>query len=209
MKSEKRIYYLKENIYKKYSAWVIIILLLFAGMQPCQGFNSDSITDNTDISVILKDSLLSPAEKFILVKKVAALYQESSPQKALSYNILAITMAKTRNDTPSVVNATFYLAENYQDLSLYKKADSLYQIVAHTNQTWNKEKRAGFFCKVADNFYSWSRYKKAADYYSKARKLYELLGIKLGIAAALKGEGKVWTNYNDYARSIGLFQRAY
>ncbi len=209
MKSEKRIYYLKGNIYKKYPAWVIIILLLLASMQPCQGFNPDSITDNTDISVILKDSLLSPAEKFILVKKVAALYQESSPQKALFYNTLAITMAKTRNDTPSVVNATFYLAENYQNLSLYKKADSLYQIVAHTNQTWNKEKRAGFFCKVADNFYSWSRYKKAAEYYTKAQKLYERLGIKLGIAAAFKGEGKVWTNYNDYARSIGLFQRAY
>jgi len=209
MKSEKRKYYLKRNIYKKYPALVIIILLLFAGMQPCQGFNLDSITDTTDISVILKDSLLSPAEKFTLVKKIAILYQDSSPQEALIYNKLAIKMAKTRNDKQSLTNATLSLAENYQALSLYNKADSLYKIIAHTNKKWNKEKLAAFYCKVADNLYSWSRYKKAAEYYVKAQILYEQLGIKSGIATALKGEGKVWTNYDDYARSIGLFQRAY
>ncbi len=209
MKSEDRIYYPKVNLYKKYPVWVIVILLLFAGTQPCLGFNLDSITDNTDMSIILKDSLLSPSEKFILVKKVAALYQNSNPQKALVYNRLVINIAKTQNDTQSIAKATFYLAENYQQLSLYNKADSLYKIIAQANKAWSKEKRAGFFCKVADNYYSWSRYKKAAEYYTKARILYEQLGIKSGIAATLKGEGKVWANYNDYARSIGLFQRAY
>lgn len=210
MKSENRMNYPKGNIYRKYPAWIIIILLLFAGIQPSRESKPDSITTGiTNIPVILRDSLLSPGEKFIIVKRIAALYQNSYPQKALSYNKLTITMAKSRKDTQSLINARFYLAENYHALSRYSKADSLYKIVTHTDQVWNKEKQAVFLCRVADNYYSWSRYKKAAEYYTKSRNLYELLGIKSGIAATLKGEGKVWANYNDYARSIGLFQRAY
>lgn len=209
MKSENKTYYQKGSSFRKQSVWVIIILFLFASIQTSQGFNPDSLTDTTNISIILKDNLLSPSEKFVLVKKFALLYQNSNPQKALGYNKLIVKMAKVRKDTQSLVNATLHLAENYQALSQYSKADSLYKVVARTNKTWNKEKQASFYCKVADNYYSWSRYKKAAEYYAKARILFEQLGIKSGIAKTLKDEGKVWTNYNDYARSIGLLQRAY
>ncbi len=209
MKSASKINFKTEVLHRKPPIWAIISLLFFFGMQTCRAFNLDSITDATDISIILKDSLLPGAERLSFVKKLAALYQDSNPEKALDYNKLTIKIAKIQHDTQSLVNATFHLAENYQTLSLYGKADSLYKIISRSYKLGSKEKLAGFFCKVADNFYSWSRYKKAADYYEKARKLYEKLGIKSGLAESLKGEGKVWANYNDYARSIGLFQRAY
>jgi PAS domain S-box-containing protein len=209
MKFIYKTYHKISAFYKKQHIWAMAVLFFFVGMQTCRGFNIDTIEDSTDISIILKDSLLSPSERLILVKKLATLYQNSNPHKALLLNRLTIKLAKARNDTQSLAHATYFLAENYQALYMFDKADSIYEIVAHYHYGCSKDKQAGLFLKMADNFFSWSRYKKAAEYYVKARKIYEQLGIKSGIAATLEGEGKVWINYNDYARSIGLLQRAY
>ncbi len=209
MKPAKKIVHLRKTFQNMGLVWTIAVLLLFVGVQPCRGFNLDNITDTTNVSIILQDSLLSPVERLNLMNKLAALYQNSNPQKALNYNSLTIKIAKALHDTQAMAHASFYLAENYQALCMFGKADSLYNIIARSDLGCSKDRQAMIFLKMADNFYSWSHYKKAAGYYVKARKLYEQLGIKSGIAAALKGEGKVWTNYNDYARSIGLLQRAY
>jgi len=189
--------------------FIVVFLLWFPGAQISQGYNLDSITDSTNISVLLKDSLLSPVERLILTEKMASLYHNTNPGKALVYNKLIIQQAKKLNNQPSLAHAIFHAAENYQALGQHDKADSLYEIIVRTYNTCSKEKQANLFLKLADNYYSWSRYKKAAEYYVKARNFFEQLGIKSGIATALKGEGKVWTNYNDYAKSIGLLQRAY
>ncbi|GMT44650.1 MAG: hypothetical protein IEMM0006_0482 [bacterium] len=188
---------------------VLIGLFLFVGIQKNYGYNYDSTTDTASIYVFLKDSLLSPGERLALIKKLAALYQNSDSQKALTYNMLVIKLAKSQNNKPALIFATESLAKNYQDLYMYGKADSLYLMITPYYKDSSKEIQAGFYSKLADNYYSWSRYKKAAEYYVKARTIYEELGIKSGIALTLRGEGKVWTNYNDYAKSIGLLQRAY
>ncbi len=184
-------------------------LLFFSGVQKNYGYSLDSTADTASIYVFLNDSLLSPGERLVLIKKLATLYQNSDPQKAQSYNRLVIELAKSQNNKSALVFATESLAENYQDLYMYDKADSLYSEIIPYYTDSSKEKQADFFYKLANNYYSWSRYKKAAEYYAKARTIYENMGIKSGIAKTLKGEGKVWTNYNDYARSIGLLQRAY
>jgi len=194
---------------KKRPIWTIIILLLFIGIQTCRGVNLDTVTDSTDLSIILKDSLLSSADRLSLIKKLATLYQNSNPGKALTYNKMTIKLSKVLHDTQSLAHASYYLAENYQALYIFDKADSIYQSIIRLYPGCNKDRQAGLLLNMANNFYSWSRYKKAAEYYVKARKIYEQLGIKSGIAATLEGEAKVWINYNDYARSIGLLQRAY
>lgn len=186
-----------------------LLLSLLLAAPGARGNGPDSAADSVNISVLLRDSLLSPQERMILTKKMAALYQKSNPQKALFYNKLVIRQARLLNDKPSLAHAMFRAAENYQSLGLHKKADSLYELILHSYNLCNKEKKAGLLLKIADNYFYWSHYKEAAAYYIKARKLFEQLGIKSGIAATLDGEGKVWSNYNDYSRAIGLFQRAY
>lgn len=193
---------------------VVFVLFLSFGsignQKTLQGYNLDSLNDSTNITVILKDSLLSPKERFVLVQKLSSLYQNSNPRKALDYHLLSLHLAKKLHDEESIAHATYELAMNYQAIEEYNKADSLYKIIERTyNKSCSKERQADFFLDVANNYFKWSRYKKAAAYYVKARGLYEELGIKKGIAATMKGEGEVWLNYNDYARSIGLFQRAY
>ncbi|UBM62653.1 tetratricopeptide repeat protein [Candidatus Sulfidibacterium hydrothermale] len=185
-----------------------VFLLLTPGKTFCS-VQLDTVSDTVSISALLKDSLLSPLDRLILSKKMAALYQKSDPEKALPLNLLTLRLAKKLKDDPAYAHAMFYAAENYQMLGQYKKADSLYEQIIHTFQMCNKERKARLYLKLANNYFSWSRYKKAAEFYQKARLLFEELGIKSGIADALQGEGKVWTNYNDYAKSIGLLQRAY
>lgn len=209
MKPEDRTYYQKRVFYRMILLWIAISLFFVFEVQAGHGYSLVSINDTLNISPVFKDSLLSPSEKLHFAKKMAALLQISDPRKALEYNGLIVKMVKYRNDTQLLTQTIFKMAENYQSLSLYNKADSLFNLIARHYKPNNKTKTAALFCKIADNFLSWSHYKRAADYYVKARKIYEQLGIKSGIAATLKGEGKVWTNYNDYARSIGLFQRAY
>ena len=209
MNPERTTYRLSGNFFRKRIALVLFGLLLFLGVKKDYGYNHDSMADTASIYVFLKDSLLSPGERLVLIKKLTTLYQNSDPQKALIYNTLIIKLAKSQNNKPALVYATENLAKNYQDLYMYGKADSLYSEIIPYYKDSSKEKQAGFYCKLANNYYSWSRYKKAAEYYIKARIIYEKLGIKSGIALTLKGEGKVWTVYNDYAKSIGLLQRAY
>lgn len=208
MNSGKPTYRPSGNFLKK-TGLVLIGLLLFFGVQKNYGYSVDSTTDTASIYVFLKDSLLSSGGRLVLLKKLAALYQNSDPQKAQTYNRLVIELAKSQNNKSALVFATESLAKNYQDLYMYSKADSLYLTITPYYKDSSEEKQAGFYSKLADNYYSWSRYKEAAEYYIKARIIYEELGIKSGIARTLKGEGKVWTNYNDYAKSIGLLQRAY
>ena len=188
--------------------FIFMALGLFFVISPLQA-QTDTLADTANLSVLLKDSLLSPSERMILTKKMAALYQDTDPNKALVYNMLIIKLAKTLNDKPSLAHALFHAGENYQALGQHRKADSLYEILVHAYKFCNKERKARFLLKLADNYFYWSRYKKAAEYYERAQEIFEQLGIKSGIAAALEGEGKVWTNYNDYARAIGLLQRAY
>jgi PAS domain S-box-containing protein len=189
-------------------AILFMLVLFFPAAGRCQD-TTDSLGDSARISVLLADSLLSPQERLILVKKMAALYQNSDPVKALYFNKLIIEQARKLDDKPTLAHAMFHAAENYEALGQHKKADSLYQYINRNYTLCNNEKKAGLLLKIADNYYYWSHYKAAAEYYAKAHKLYEQLGIKSGIAAALDGEGKVWSNYNDYSRAIGLFQRAY
>ncbi len=192
-------------------AWFVFLLLALAltarGTLP--EADTDSLADSVNVSILLKDSLLSPLERMILTKKLAALYQKSNPEKALVYNKLVIRQARALNDQPTLAHALFHAAENYQALGRHKQADSLYESIIHSFKLCNNEKKARLLLKLADNYFYWSRYKEAAVFYAKARKLFEKLGIKSGIAASLDGEGKVWSNYNDYSRAIGLFQRAY
>ncbi len=189
--------------------WFVLFTLIGTVKGAGAEIHLDSLIDSSNMMVLLKDSLLSPLERMILTKKMAALYQNSDPRKALMYNQLVIRQSRQLHDQPSLAHALFRAAENYQALGQHKKADSLYKLILNSYKLCSAEKKAGLLLKLADNNFYWSRYKKAAEYYKKARKLYEQLGVKSGIAAALDGEGKVWSNYNDYARAIGLFQRAY
>jgi PAS domain S-box-containing protein len=195
---------------KRISFVLSALLLFFFSVDNAFCFDqSDSVTDSSTIAVLLKDSLLSPSDRLILTKKMAALYQKSDPEKALTLNLLTLRLAKKLKDNPAYAHALFYAAENYQMLGQHKKADSLYEQIIHDFKMCNKERQAQLYLKLANNYFLWSRYKKAAEFYEKARILFEKLGIKSGMADALQGEGKVWTNYNDYARSVGLLQRAY
>ncbi len=201
------------KVFGGHKPWFFVFNVFFLlAVNQVWATNMDSLArevSDTSLSVLLKDSLLSPKDRLILTKKLATLYQNKNPEKALVYNNLVIKQAQALKDKVSYAHALFYAAENYQALGRHKKADSLYHLITHSFKLCNKEKKARLLLKIADNYFYWSRYKKAAEYYGQAQALFEELGIKSGIAAALKGQGKVWTNYNDYVRAIGFLQRAY
>ncbi|HFB61864.1 MAG TPA: hypothetical protein ENJ69_02660, partial [Bacteroidetes bacterium] len=150
----------------KLSLLIFLMYLLFSVLRPLNAQDTNNLTsmlsDSTSLSVLLKDSLLSPLERMILTKKMATLYQNTDPGKALVYNKLIMKQARALNDQPSLAHALFHAAENYQALGQHRKADSLYEIIIHSYKMCNKEKKARLLLKLADNYFYWSRYKKAA-----------------------------------------------
>ncbi len=160
-------------------------------------------------SVVLDDTVLNLNEKIILAEKIMKMYGDTSVATVLPVNKFLLNYAISIKDTVLINKYLDVYIENVRKLCNYSAADSLLKykklLVLSEN---NKRKLADYYYYVASNYYDWSRYEKAAEYFRKARLIYEKMGVKKGIAKCLKGEGAVWSNYSDFERAIGLLQRA-
>jgi PAS domain S-box-containing protein len=170
--------------------------------------DSLSIQNRTNLETIISDKSTNNKEKLLLLKKLAALYEKKDAKQASIIYERVVSIAHKLKSPHQIEEGYLHLAKTYQELFQYSRADSIYRILS-PYYTKNKEKQiAEFYFLRGINFYMWSKYKIAAKYFQNARKIYEKLGIVAGQAKTLKEEAKVWANYNDYAKTIGLLQRS-
>ncbi len=165
--------------------------------------------ENVSPSLLLSDTVLSEKEKVILAEKILKMYGDTATKKVLPVDEFMLNYALKTNDTALILKHLDLYIENQRKLCNYPAADTLLKLKEAYVKAHNNDKElADYYYYVASNYYDWSRYEIAAEYYRKARNIYEKLGIKKGMARCLKGEGAVWANYSDFERAIGLLQRA-
>lgn len=140
--------------------------------------------------------------------KLSNLYQSVNPRKAYFYDSLTIHLASRLGRKKTFLSGISSMAKDFQKLNRYQDANLLYQSLGKQIKDSSNTFLANYYYDVANNYFLWSYYKKAAVYFKKSRSYYEKLGEKSGIAKTLEGEAKVWSLYNDYFRAIGMLQRA-
>ncbi|MBN2614944.1 MAG: PAS domain S-box protein [Bacteroidales bacterium] len=164
--------------------------------------------DTTSLHILLNDSTLSPKEKITLALKLSQLYETGFPQKSLFYDSIVTELALKNNITKEYKTAMLRSIMLLMDLNQHKTAEKKLITYRNTLADSISPELANYYYLTAENYYSWSQFKKAAPLYKKARDLYSALGIKEGMAKSMVGEAKVWSVYNDYFNVVGLLQRA-
>ncbi len=158
---------------------------------------------------ILTDSLFSDNEKYLIADRLSQVYGDTAVDKALVYDRYLIKTAVKNGDTISISKFLFRYYKHQNQLCNFEKADSaLKALKPYFVNNNDQRKLADFYLLMAQNYYDWSRYKKSAELYKKARLIYEKLRIKPEIAKCLKAEGAIWSGYGDYEKAIGLLQRS-
>ena len=192
---------------------VIVLLFLLSFILPQQmlkgqGNNNKIIADSSDIETLVNDTSLSKTEKVTLITKIADLNKKSNPVKAILYYQTALRIAKHMQKRKLIIQLSLKLAQSDQDLCRYASADTLFKKISPIILDSNRQIIAEYYFLRATNYYKWTKYKLAAENFQKSRALYETMDDKPGQAKTLKDEARVWSNYNDYAKAIGMLQRS-
>ena len=182
---------------------LFILLSLFTFGQEIINPAKDSMTNLIDA-----DTLLSDEDKTKLYLNLSETF-DKTPEKAAVYDLLGIEIAKKNKWDSELVSAATNYAYHSNKLCLYGNADSaLNEIENLVLKKVGKVKPADFYFQRAANYFDWSRYQLARDYYEKALNEYKLHKDKIGIAKSLKGLGIVTSIWAGYESSLGYLQQA-
>ncbi len=189
-------------------SFMLLGTLMICGLTGKAQNDSIAIEDRTNIQTVLHDRSIDNPEKLLLLRKMARLYKNENASRAVPYYEAMVTIAKQLQDHESLINSYLKLANLYQKQFLYAKTDSIYKILLPYYKNKKEEEIAQYYYLRGTNYYQWSHYKMADTYLQKALNIYEKLGIVAGQAKTLKEEARIWANYNDYPKTIGLLQRS-
>ena len=191
-----------------FSRFILIFLCVILTWPLLKAEPNRQRTDSTSMLILLQDGTLSPSEKLIITLNLSKLYQSTNPAKALFYDSLTVVLAKRLGKEKTFISSIQNSAKDFQKLGRYSDADILYHYLRKQINDSSGTQLAEYYYGLAINYYLWSDFKKAATNFQKSRSFFEKLGDKPGIAKTLMGEAKVWDQYNDYFRAIGILQRA-
>ncbi len=169
---------------------------------------SEKENDSASLIMLLHDTTLSRSEKLIVTLNLSRLYRSIDPKKALLYDSLSIDLAKSLGKKATVIAGIQNTAMDFQKLGRYKAADILYKYLRKQINDSSLTQLGNYYYDLATNYFLWGKYKNAASGFKKSRFYFEKLADKPGIAKTLVGEAKVWCEYNDYFRAVGILQRA-
>lgn len=195
----------------KYSFFkgIFLISLIFLLFTPAIFAKSATgQNDSASLIMLLHDTTLSKSEKLIVSLNLSRLYRKVDPQKALLYDSLSINLAKSLGEKETVISGIQNTALDFQKLGRYNAADILYKYLKTKINDSSTSQLGNYYYDLATNYFLWGKYKNAAEDFKKSRSYFEQLSDKPGIAKTLLGEAKVWCEYNDYFRAVGILQRA-
>ena len=189
-----------------YSPLVLLLLLIWSNV------NAQSVTalphDSTSMHILLQDSTLSPKEKITLALRLSGLFREKEIKKSLFYDSLAVHLSKQMGDVSNYQAGLKRMVRGFQQMGHYERAYHELQLLRKSIADTNSPELANYYYQVANNYFLWSQFKKAASFYEKADQAYSTLGMKSGVAKSMVGQAKVWSLYNDYFNVVGLLQRS-
>ncbi len=180
--------------------WVLFIPLLLSHTQAQTLINADT-------AVISNDTLLSDVDKAKLYFSLSSTF-DKTPEKSLKYDKLGMKLAEKHHWVDKFIDASMNYAAHSNEICSYQQADSALSVVEELVNKKKGNKLADFYYQKAANYYDWSRYQLAKEYYEKALTEYKNHKNKIGIAKTLKGLGVTVSVWSDYESSIGYLQQA-
>ena len=181
---------------------IVALALFVAGSSLVYGIDSLDSLLNTDTTITAQ-------EKIALAKKLSEQYGDSEPEKSLQYQMLVYSLATSIKDNDELYNSLKEISIKQNRNCDYAAADTtLTRLLEQSEKKGNKSDKAELYYSVASNYYDWSKYEKAKEYFEKAQTFYTLEGNKQGIAKCMKGNAIVVSNWGDYEQAIGLMQNA-
>ena len=197
---------IKTESFKQYLKWTLATcLLVFVQTVTAQNntLNNDSLTN-----IINNDTLLTDSDKAQLLLNLSETFNKT-PEKAVIYDHLGMELAKKHNWNDKLILTSVNYARHSNDLCEYVQADSALALIENiVEEHHNEIELSDYYFLRAGNYYDWSRYQLAKEYYEKALIQYRIHKNKLGIAKSLKGLGVVVSIWSDYENAIGYLQQS-
>lgn len=182
----------------------IIGVVLIITLQNKAYSNTDSLH-----SIFYTDTLLSVNEKIKLADSLSALYAKTDLNKAIECEKAIYHFSKINNDKDGMIASLKSISTKQNRICNYESADtSLHTLLLLLINTVDTNEMGEAFYNLASNYYDWSDYKNANDFFIKAQKHFKRNGDKQGIAKSMKGEAVVVSTWGDYEKAIGLMQNA-
>lgn len=173
-------------------------------------FHSPAFSNNDSLrNVFYENTEFSIDNKINLAKALSDLYSENDLQKVIDCNVAIYHFSELNNDEKGMMNSLDTIWRCQNKLLDYSAADTtLKMLLPLVKQTKDNGEFAELMFNIANNYYKWSKYKSAIEYFHKAQNYFSVVGNKQGTAKSLSNMALVVSNWGDYEEAIGLLQNA-
>ena len=193
---------------KKVIQLLIAVLLILSTITAVSQDN-DKITSIDTSFNFITDTTFTKEEQLELTLSLVKLYGSKKKDKVKKYLLTALNIAKEINNIEKQKEIRIKLAQLSNIEFEYAEADKQYKdLLKILVRSGSKQEEADIIDLMASNYFDWSKYKEARDYYIRAKNLYEELGDKPGMARALTGLSSVASSFADYELALGQMQLA-
>ncbi len=173
--------------------------------------NQNKAYSNTDslFYFFQTDTIMSVNEKIYLADSLTEVYAKSDLKKSIECESAIYHYAKSNNDKIRMVRSLENISTKQNRACDYVGADTCLRMLLFLyEESAEKTKIGDVVYNLASNYYDWSNYAKANEYFIKAQEYFVQNGDKQGIAKSMKGEAVVVSTWGDYEKAIGLMQNA-
>jgi PAS domain S-box-containing protein len=188
----------------------VSILLLLITILVYPNINAQNLSTKDSLEFgFAKDTTFSTTYQLNLLVDLIDSFARSNPAKANKYALSAIELAEKLSDTSKVVSLLANYAKNENNQCNYENADIAYHKAKNlVLRSGTKTEKAKIYYIIGSNYYDWSDYSLAQEYYQLSIDENNKLGNKYGVAKSLRGLSAIASNYGDYEQAIGYMQRA-
>jgi tetratricopeptide (TPR) repeat protein len=141
--------------------------------------------------------------KINLMLEISSEYQGKNNDNAIKYAKEAFALAKSINNSESIVQTLIYLGNSFyykgeyeQTIGYYLQALTEYEKSGHTNGAANILNNIGVV------YYAWGQNSKALNYYQKSMNAFEKTKDRLGISKALNNIGNLFFDNKNFDSAL-------
>ncbi len=190
----------------KYSIFIVVFL--------CYVFTLLGKNISLDSLVLKLNKTNNDSEKYELLIAIGENIETSNPDSAYYFYNKAFKIAKNLKDEIREANALYnigylyyYKSDNQRALSYFNKSIALLLSKKRMNQ-FRALVLASVYNACGNVYSDQSDFSRALEYYFKALRLNEILGIKRNQATNLSNIGIVYQHQNNYTKALEYFLKA-
>lgn len=190
-----------DTILSRFLTLLLFLGFVFINIIPNKAYsNTDSL-----YQVFYSDTTLSVDEKLKLARTLSELYSDTDINKFIEFEAAIYHLSLIINDKKAVLNSLKKIWQSQNKICEYMVADTtLHRLLYHVKKLNEKNEIAEVTFSIASNYYDWSNYKRANEYFVRAQTYFTISENKQGIAKSMKGIAIVVSNWGDYEKAMQI-----